>query len=95
MGCDTPDCCRRLGTQQVVSPRTLLSAHQEREKQAMASRGPLPPATATLLKHAHLHPPAPAGIFVPQNLTIAVAHITLISTPSFLSFGDSCPSTQK
>lgn len=60
-----------------------------------ASRGPLPPATAALLKHARLHPPAPAGIFVPQNLTIAVAHVTLVSTPSFLSFGDSCPSAQK
>lgn len=55
----------------------------------MASWGPLPSTTAALLKHARLHPPAPAGIFVPQNLTIAVAHITLVFTPSFLSFGDS------
>lgn len=80
------------GPQQVVSRRTLLRAHQEREKQAMASWGSLPPATAALLKHASLHPPAPAGIFVPQNLTIAVTHVTL---HTFVPFGDSCPDAQK
>lgn len=53
-----------LGAQQVVSPRTLLRAHQELEKQAMASWGPLPPATAALLKRVSLHPPAPVGIFI-------------------------------